>query len=278
MGEVSVFKSDADDRDALIAEFFEKFPFYSADDRKRILEAWAFLLEISGDSKNPDGEPYYLHPLRLAFILAEGEFDVDTVISALLHGTPSKGISKPTIEEKFGREVSKIVFGAAKFINIPVETSKTLLQADAIRKMLFAMTDDVRIIFLKLSDRLDRIRNIKSFAPELQKALATEVIDIWAPLADRLGMQTAKNELEDLSLKYTNPSAYQQIKNVISQKKEERAAYLENAVNTIKSAAENQRIQVSITSREKHFYSIYQKIIFLNLKCLYYYAHLLYLI
>ncbi|MGP1496202.1 MAG: HD domain-containing protein, partial [Treponema sp.] len=259
MSEVSVFKSDADDRDALIAEFFEKFPFYSADDRKRILEAWAFLLEISGGSKNPDGEPYYLHPLRLAFILAEGEFDVDTVISALLHGTPSKGVSKPTIEEKFGREVSKIVFGAAKFINIPVETSKTLLQADAIRKMLFAMTDDVRIIFLKLSDRLDRIRNIKSFAPELQKALATEVIDIWAPLADRLGMQTAKNELEDLSLKYTNPSAYKQIKNVISQKKEERAAYLENAVNTIKSAAEKQRIQVSITSRAKHFYSIYQK-------------------
>lgn len=259
MSEVSVFKSDADDRDALIAEFFEKFPFYSADDRKRILEAWAFLLEISGDSKNPDGEPYYLHPLRLAFILAEGEFDVDTVISALLHGTPSKGVSKPTIEEKFGREVAKIVFGAAKFINIPVETSKTLLQADAIRKMLFAMTDDVRIIFLKLSDRLDRIRNIKSFAPELQKALATEVIDIWAPLADRLGMQTAKNEFEDLSLKYTNPSAYKQIKNVISQKREERAAYLENAVNTIKSAAEKQRIQVSITSRAKHFYSIYQK-------------------
>ncbi len=259
MSEVSVFKSDADDRDALIAEFFEKFPFYSADDRKRILEAWAFLLEISGDSKNPDGEPYYLHPLRLAFILAEGEFDVDTVISALLHGIPSKGVLRSTLEEKFGSDVSNIVFGAAKFINIPVENSKTLLQADAIRKMLFAMTDDVRIIFLKLSDRLDRIRNIKSLTKELQKSLATEVIDIWAPLADRLGMQTAKNEFEDLSLKYTNPSAYQQIKNVISQKKEERAAYLESAVATIKSQAEKHHIKVSITSRAKHFYSIYQK-------------------
>ena len=98
------------------------------------------------------------------------------------------------------------------------------LQADAIRKMLFAMADDVRVIFVKIADRLDRIRNIKSLEPKEQRVLASEIIDIWAPLADRLGMQTEKNEFEDLSLKYTNPDAFQQIKAVIAQKKDERAS------------------------------------------------------
>ncbi|MDE5899378.1 MAG: HD domain-containing protein, partial [Treponemataceae bacterium] len=131
--------------------------------------------------------------------------------------------------------------------------------ADAIRKMLFAMADDVRVIFVKLADRLDRIRNIRNLEPARQRALAAEVIDIWAPLADRLGMSAEKNEFEDLSLKYTNPDAFQQIKAVISQKKSERAAYLEKAVATINAEAERAGIQVSISSRAKHFYSIYQK-------------------
>ncbi|MBQ5877905.1 MAG: bifunctional (p)ppGpp synthetase/guanosine-3',5'-bis(diphosphate) 3'-pyrophosphohydrolase, partial [Treponema sp.] len=119
--------------------------------------------------------------------------------------------------------------------------------------------DDVRVIFVKLADRLDRIRNIKTLESSQQKLLASEIIDIWAPLADRLGMSKEKNEFEDLSLKYTNPDAFQQIKAVIAQKKDERAAYLQNAVSTIQAEADKIGIQVSISSRAKHFYSIYQK-------------------
>ncbi len=259
MSQVSVFKSDINDRESLIAEFFERFPLYDGDDRKKILRAWNFLNEVSAAEQSPSGEPYYVHPLRLAFILAEGGFDVDTVVSGILHGMPLLKIEESRIREIFGGDVAKIVFGATKFTHLSVGNTKTLLQADAVRKMLFAMSDDVRIIFLKLSDRLDRIRNIKKLEPQIQKALAAEVIDIWAPLADRLGMQSAKNEFEDLSLKYTNPAAFRQIKDVIAQKKDERAAYLDAAVKTIADEAALHGIQVEITSRAKHFYSIYQK-------------------
>ena len=125
--------------------------------------------------------------------------------------------------------------------------------------MLFAMIDDVRVILVKLADRLDRMRNLKAIEPKKQRLVAAEVIDIWAPLADRLGMQSVKSEMEDLSLKYSNPDGFQQIKKLVSQKKDERAAYLENAVNKIKEQAEKNNIKIEITARAKHFYSIYQK-------------------
>lgn len=258
MSKEEIFKSDENDKVALINEFFEKYPFYSGEDKEKINKAWNFLCEKSGDRKRACGSPYYLHCLRIAYILAQGEFDSDCVCAGLLHCLGNIGVSLDEISSEFGETVSKIISGTTKFSHLPVN-SKTLHQADAIRKMLFAMAEDVRVIFVKLADRLDRIRNIKSLAPQEQRGLASEIIDIWAPLADRLGMQTAKNEFEDLSLKYTNPDAFQQIKAVISQKKEERAVYLEKAVSTIQQEAEKVGIKVSITSRAKHFYSIYQK-------------------
>ena len=121
------------------------------------------------------------------------------------------------------------------------------------------MVDDIRVILVKLADRLDRMRNLKSVSPEAQRAVAKEVIDIWAPLASRLGMSDVKSELEDLSLKYSNPEVFQQIKAIVAQKKNERAEYLDKAVKKIYLAAEKQNIKVTITSRAKHFYSIYQK-------------------
>ena len=139
------------------------------------------------------------------------------------------------------------------------QSSRTLQQSDAIRKMLFALVDDVRIILIKLADKLDRIRNAKSLTEEEQHSVAEEIIDIWAPLADRLGMQAEKNELEDLSLKYTNPAVFQQIKSIVSQKKDERANYLEKATQSILQSAQKSNLQITITSRAKHFYSIYQK-------------------
>lgn len=258
MSQEKVFFADENNPSALLQEFIQKFSFYSDSSKEKITKAWDFLLQNCKDKKRPCGSPYYLHPLRIAYILAQREFDDDCICAGLLHSIYDFEITSEEITSQFGTSVAKIIDGTSKIMHIPVN-SKTLHQADAIRKMLFAMVDDVRVIFVKLADRLDRIRNIKTLESSQQKLLASEIIDIWAPLADRLGMSKEKNEFEDLSLKYTNPDAFQQIKAVIAQKKDERAAYLQKAVSTIQAEADKIGIQVSISSRAKHFYSIYQK-------------------
>ncbi len=258
MSQEKVFFADENNPSALLQEFIQKFSFYSDSSKEKITKAWGFLLQNCKDKKRPCGSPYYLHPLRIAYILAQREFDDDCICAGLLHSIYDFEITSEEITSQFGTSVAKIIDGTSKIMHIPVN-SKTLHQADAIRKMLFAMVDDVRVIFVKLADRLDRIRNIKTLESSQQKLLASEIIDIWAPLADRLGMSKEKNEFEDLSLKYTNPDAFQQIKAVIAQKKDERAAYLQKAVSTIQAEADKIGIQVSISSRAKHFYSIYQK-------------------
>lgn len=258
MSQEKVFFADENNPSALLQEFIQNFSFYSDSSKEKITKAWDFLLQNCKDKKRPCGSPYYLHPLRIAYILAQREFDDDCICAGLLHSIYDFEITSEEITSQFGTSVAKIIDGTSKIMHIPVN-SKTLHQADAIRKMLFAMVDDVRVIFVKLADRLDRIRNIKTLESSQQKLLASEIIDIWAPLADRLGMSKEKNEFEDLSLKYTNPDAFQQIKAVIAQKKDERAAYLQKAVSTIQVEADKIGIQVSISSRAKHFYSIYQK-------------------
>lgn len=258
MSQEKVFFADENNPSALLQEFIQKFSFYSDSSKEKISKAWDFLLQNCKDKKRPCGSPYYLHPLRIAYILAQREFDDDCICAGLLHSIYDFEITSEEITSQFGTSVAKIIDGTSKIMHIPVN-SKTLHQADAIRKMLFAMVDDVRVIFVKLADRLDRIRNIKTLESSQQKLLASEIIDIWAPLADRLGMSKEKNEFEDLSLKYTNPDAFQQIKAVIAQKKDERSAYLQKAVSTIQAEADKIGIQVSISSRAKHFYSIYQK-------------------
>ena len=258
MSSESFFTADENDAQALIEEFFEKNPLYTDNAKSKIRGAWNFLCEICGDKKRACGSPYYLHCLRIAYILAEAQLDDDCIAAGILHCIYDFGVTEEDIRAKFGDTVADLISGAEKFKELSV-SSKTLKQADAIRKMLFAMADDVRVIFIKLADKLDRMRNIKSLEAKDQRMLASEALDIWAPLADRLGMQNAKNEFEDLSLKYTNPDAFQQIKAVIAQKKNERASYLNDAVSKIQGEAKKAGIEVSISSRAKHFYSIYQK-------------------
>ncbi len=254
----AIFHSDINDPEALINEFLAQKDYFNDDDKIRIKKAWQLLIEKCGDKKRSCGMPYYLHPLRLASILAKSKLDSDTIISGILHTIRDFGISPEECGKIFGEQVEKIIQGTNKIMYLPIN-SKTLRQADAIRKMIFAMTDDVRIILIKIADRLDRIRNIRNLEPERQRILAEEIIDIWAPLADRLGMQTEKNEFEDLSLKYTNPKAYTQIEAIVAQSKEERADFLASAVKKIQLKAEKSGIAVTITSRAKHYYSIYQK-------------------
>lgn len=247
------------DPQILIDTFFKTFPEYSGDDEKKIRSAWDYLISKTGDLKRGCGKPYYLHPMRVACILAQTHLDSDTIVAGLFHNILE--VSPDYLEEiqkEFGKDVANICNGTAKITSLKIK-SKTLQQADSIRKMLFAMVDDIRVILVKLADRLDRMRNLKSVCEDAQRAVAKEVIDIWAPLASRLGMADVKSEMEDLSLKYTNPDVFQQIKAIVAQKKDERADYLDHAVKKIYTAAEKAGITITITSRAKHFYSIYQK-------------------
>ena len=258
MASVSVFKSDCEKPQLLIQEFFTLNTYFSDDEKKDILCAWDLLIQKCENKTRLSGEPYYLHPLRVSHILAQNHLDAHCIICGLLHTSDELNISSDYIKEHFGDVVHKIILTTNKILNLPVN-SKSIHQADAIRKMFFAMSDDVRIILITLADRLDRIRNLKNFDHQYQKLIAEAGVEIWAPLADRMGMQTEKNEFEDLSLKYTNPQVFLQIKAIVAQKQEERAQYLSNAVNTIKAKAQKVGIEVEIQSRAKHFYSIYQK-------------------
>ena len=248
------------DPQKLIDRFFVEYrDFYSQEDEEKIRSAWGYLIEKTIDKTRGCGKPYYLHPMRVACILAESHLNADSVISGFFHNIQAvDSNSTEEIRNRFGEDVAKICEGTARITALRIK-SKTLQEADSVRKMLFALADDIRIILVKLADRLDRMRNLKSVSEEAQRAVAKEVIDIWCPLASRLGMADVKTEMEDLSLKYSNPEAFQQIKAIVAQKKEERAGYLENAVKKIYASAEKAGISVSIKSRAKHFYSIYQK-------------------
>lgn len=235
-----------------IDQFFSLYPDFSEDDRKRISSAWNDLC-ASGLS-----EKGICHCLRTAAILAEAQLDADSIISALLHDSLESGTLPEQLEEKYGSNVRVILEGSSRITGLKIQ-NKTLQQADSVRKMLFAMIDDIRVILVKLAERLDRLRSMKGEPAEEQKALAQETLDVWAPLASRLGMSSIKDELEDLSLKYSNPDAYEQIKHFVSLRKGERADYLDRAQTAITEAAEKAGIQVQIKSRAKHFYSIYQK-------------------
>lgn len=260
MSELKGIEQTETDPEILINAFLKDFSeIYDAQDKARISDAWNYLIGKTLNLKRNCGKPYYLHPLRVARVLAEKHLGADTIIAGLFHNILDvDNDCLPDIEKRFGKEIASICNGTAKITSLKIK-SKTMQQADSIRKMLFAMIDDIRVILVKLADRLDRMRNLKFVSPESQKLIAKEVIDIWCPLASRLGMADIKCEMEDLSLKYSNPDAFQQIKTIVAQKKQERADYLNNAVKKIYTATEKAGITVSISSRAKHFYSIYQK-------------------
>ena len=260
MSELKGIEQTETDPEVLISAFLKDFSdVYNEEDEKKISRAWNYLIGKTAELKRNCGKPYYVHPLRVARVLAEKHLGADTIVAGLFHNILDvDNDCLPEIEKLFGKDIATICNGTAKITSLKIK-SDTIQQADSIRKMLFAMVDDIRVILVKLADRLDRMRNLKFVSPESQKAVAKEVIDIWCPLASRLGMADIKSEMEDLSLKYSNPDGFQQIKSIVAQKKQERADYLNNAVKKIYTATEKAGVSVTISSRAKHFYSIYQK-------------------
>lgn len=207
------------------------------------------------------GEAYLSHPLNVAFILADMKMDVDSIIAGLLHDTIEDSTATyEIIEERFGRDVAFLVEAVSKISKIPFQ-SKEEKQAESFRKMLISMSDDVRVIIIKLADRLHNMRTIDSLNEDKQKRIARETMDIYAPLADRLGIAWIKWELEDRAFRILNPEMYYEIHQKVKLKRAEREQYLAEVQNEVKESLEAAGIKGEISGRPKHFYSIYSKMI-----------------
>jgi GTP pyrophosphokinase len=243
----------------LIAAFSAKLESYGEEDRSRIIAAaeWAEALHV--DQKRASGDPYIVHPLGVAEFLVELKLDADSVVAALMHDAlEDTQVDRTKIGERFGAEVLLMVDGVTKIADLSAK-NKTVAEAESIRKMLFAMVKDIRVILIKLADKLHNMRTLQYLPAEKQKSIAQECLDIYAPLADRLGISWMKDELEDLSLKHLNRDVYDQIKHIVSFKKGERADYLKRVQEAIEKEAKASGLSISVSARAKHFYSIYQK-------------------
>jgi GTP pyrophosphokinase len=248
-------------------DFFEKLKAYDKPDRERILNAVSWieelpLKEISSPEADPaDGDvlSFQTRILGVAAILTDLNMDADTVIAAILRNFLEKNKELvEIIEERFGRPVVLMVEGVTQIAGISAK-DKTIQEAENIRKMLFAMVNDIRVIFIKLAVILYNMRTLEAFPQTERKRMAQECLDIYAPLADRLGISWMNDELEDLSLKTLNREAFIQIKEIVSLKKNRREVYLNTLRETIKKEAAGLGIIIEVESRAKHFYSIYQK-------------------
>jgi len=243
----------------LIQEFTEKLIHFSEDDRGQILEACRWAQELHTGQKRASGEPYIIHPIRVAEILISLQMDATAVIAGLLHDIlEDTKVTRAEIKDRFGPEVLHLVNGVTK-INIVNVKNKTVQERETIRKMILAMDKDIRVILIKLADKRHNMNTLQYVSEERQKRIARECLEIYAPLAGKLGIYSIKTELEDLSLKFLKPEVYDEIKFFLSQRKVERGEFLLNVQDEIVAAAEKENISIKIKTRAKHFYSIYLK-------------------
>lgn len=205
------------------------------------------------------GEPYVIHPIRVAEILAGLCMDHHTIQAGLLHDVlEDTSISRQELKELFGSEVEMLVNGVTK-INIVNAKNRNVQESETIRKMFFAMVRDIRVILIKLADKRHNMSTLQYMPKDKQKRIARECLDIYAPIAGKLGIYSLKSELEDLSLKFISPDVYYQIKEFIDHKKSARSEFLKHAEEDIFREAAKEKIQVKVATRAKHFYSIYRK-------------------
>ena len=234
--------------------------YHPSTDLSLIEQAYHVAQEAHVDQKRKSGEPYIIHPLSVAIILAELELDKETIAAGLLHDVVEDTIWTPEgITEKFGAEVELLVDGVTKLDKLSYSKDKLEMQAENLRKMFLAMAKDIRVILIKLADRLHNMRTLKFMREEKQVEIAKETMDIYAPIAQRLGIAKIKIELDDLALKYVDPEVYYDLVEKISLRKSEREAYVENVVKDVKRHVDDAHISCEITGRFKHFFSIYKK-------------------
>ena len=228
-------------------------------DTKLIMKAYNYAKSHHGDQLRKSGEPYIIHPLNVAYILAEIGLDDSTIAAALLHDVvEDTEVSQNQITKEFGQEISDMVAGVTKLGNI-FFTSVEERQVEDYRKMFLAMGKDIRVILIKLADRLHNMRTLKFLKRDRQIAISKETMDLYAPLANRLGLYSLKWELEDLAFKYLYPDEYHEVVEGINKKREERLQFIEKIMDDIRVALKKHRIDAEVTGRAKHLYSIYRK-------------------
>lgn len=226
-------------------------------DLEKIKLALCFAEECHEGQYRKSGEDYIMHPVEVTKILIDMKMDTDTIVAGILHDiVEDTMITLADIKYNFGDTVATLVDGVTKLKNLPNGTKK---QDENIRKMILAMAQNLRVIIIKLADRLHNMRTMKYMKPEKQISISQETLDIYAPLAHRLGIAKIKWELEDLCLRYLKPDEYTHIKSLIDSKRAERSEYIESFIKTIVKLLHDTGIKGSVKGRFKHFYSIYKK-------------------
>ena len=228
-------------------------------DSKLIMKAYNYAVEKHGDQKRNSGEPYIIHPLQVAYILAGMGLDEQTICAALLHDVvEDTDATNQDLINIFGNEIAEMVSGVTKLSTVKFETLEET-QVENYRKMFLAMGKDIRVILIKLADRLHNMRTLKYLKRDRQLANARETLELYSPLANRLGLYAIKAELDDLSFKYLYPEEYREIVEGINKKKDERLFFIEKIMEDIRKELKRQKIDAQVTGRAKHLYSIYKK-------------------
>lgn len=236
--------------------------YHPSDDISMIEKAYKLSYEAHKDQKRKSGEPYIIHPICVAIILASLELDKETIAAGIMHDViEDTEYSYEDLQKMFGKDVADLVDGVTKLTQISWKNDKIEMQAENLRKMFLAMAKDIRVILIKLADRLHNMRTLQYMKPEKQKEKAKETMEIYAPIAQRLGISKLKVELDDLSLKYLEPEVYNELARKIELKKEEREAFVASIMKDVGIHIEEAGIQAEISGRVKHFFSIYKKMV-----------------
>ena len=236
--------------------------YHPSDDISLIEKAYRVAAKAHEGQVRKSGEPYIIHPLCVAIILADLELDKESIAAGLLHDVVEDTImTEEELTKEFGSEVALLVDGVTKLGQLNYSADKVEEQAENLRKMFLAMAKDIRVILVKLADRLHNMRTLKYMRPEKQKEKARETMDIYAPIAQRLGISKVKVELDDLSLKYLKPDVYYDLVHQINQKKDARQQFVNRIVADVKKHIDEAGIEAQVSGRVKHFFSIYKKMV-----------------
>lgn len=236
--------------------------YHPSADVSMIEKAYSIANEAHKDQKRKSGEPYIIHPLWVAIILADLEMDKETITAGILHDVVEDTVmTDEEIRQEFGEEVELLVDGVTKLGRLSYSSDKLELQAENLRKMFLAMAKDIRVIIIKLADRLHNMRTLQFMKPEKQKEKAKETMDIYAPIAQRLGISKIKTELDDLALKYSQPEVFFDLVNQINARKTEREEFVQQIVEEVSAHIKRAGIEADVNGRVKHFFSIYKKMV-----------------
>jgi len=240
--------------------------YYPDADLDLIDRAYIFSAKVHDGQVRLSGEPYLYHPLAVAGILADMKLDVVSVAAGLLHDVvEDTHATLEELDEMFGKETTHIVSGVTKLSVLPFDSSSQARQAESIRKMILAMADDIRVILIKLADRLHNMRTLRFHSEAKRKKIAKETLDIYAPIAGRLGIYWIKKDLEDTSFMYLQPEEYSKIESLVNKDREEGEKYIETVKNLIENKLDEHNLKGEISGRYKYLFSIYKKMISQNL-------------